>query len=171
MVRFPKFLGLLSAAAALFGCDEGPSSTVSFTSTPDVWSFVTATAAGGPLLVEVRGVRILLTGDIEARSEMRLLQASPEAVRSQVLVVPHHGSRTSSTAPFITAVAPEFALFAVGYRNRFGHPRADVLGRYVAAGAEIVRTDRDGAASVLVDGSGIHVERERVRVQRYWRTP
>lgn len=55
MAGFPRFLGLVSAVAALFGCDEGPSSNLSFTSTPDVWSFVTGTAAGGPLLVDVRG--------------------------------------------------------------------------------------------------------------------
>jgi hypothetical protein len=55
MARFSRILGLLSAATALFGCDEGPSSNISFTSTPDIWSFVTGTAAGGPLLLEVRG--------------------------------------------------------------------------------------------------------------------
>jgi hypothetical protein len=55
MARFSRFVGLLSAATALFGCDEGPSSNLSFTTTPDVWSFVTGTAPGGPLLVDVRG--------------------------------------------------------------------------------------------------------------------
>src|SRR5687767_164919 len=54
MARFSRFVGLLSAAA-LFGCDEGPSSNISFTTTPDVWNFVTGTAPAGPLLVDVRG--------------------------------------------------------------------------------------------------------------------
>jgi hypothetical protein len=76
MARFPKFIGLLSAVAALFGCDEGPSSNVSFTSTPDVWSFVTATAAGGPLLVEVRGNPFGGAGDAVARAVTRAVAAT-----------------------------------------------------------------------------------------------
>ena len=55
------------------------------------------------------------------------------ALRADVLVVPHHGSRTSSTPAFIAAVAPRIAIIAAGYRNRFGHPRAEIVARYVHA--------------------------------------
>jgi len=84
-----------------------------------------------------------------------------------VLLVPHHGSRTSSTAEFIAAVAPRFAIVPVGYRSRFGHPNAEVLERYRVAGAQIVRTDLDGAVAVRM-GAGLELERERHRRARYW---
>src|SRR6185295_15943946 len=70
-------------------------------------------------------VTFLLTGDIEAAGE-----ASLGSVRAQVLKVPHHGSRSSSTAGFVAAVSPRLALVSVGHRNRFGHPHPDVVGRY-----------------------------------------
>ena len=62
-----------------------------------------------------------------------------------MLVVPHHGSRTSSTLPFVRAVAPSLAVMASGYRNRFGHPRPDIVARYTGPGARVVRTDVLGA--------------------------
>ena len=89
--------------------------------------------------------RALLTGDIEARSEVDLVRHDPDALRAEVLVVPHHGSITSSTPAFIGAVAPDAAVFTPGYRNRFGHPRPEVVARYEQFGAALHRTDRDGA--------------------------
>jgi competence protein ComEC len=59
-------------------------------------------------------------------------------------------------------------VVAAGYRNRFGHPHADVLGRYERAGARITRTDRDGAVSVLLTSTGVEVDSERHRRGRYW---
>ena len=88
--------------------------------------------------------RLLLTGDIEGPSEADLLTQGA-ALEADIVVVPHHGSRTSSTAEFVAAVAPSVAIVAAGYRNRFGHPRADVLARYRRAGATHVRTDLSGA--------------------------
>lgn len=76
MARFSRLLGLLSAATVLFGCDEGPSSNISFTSTPDVWSFVTGTATGGPLLVEVRGDPFRTGGDAIAGEVARAVAAT-----------------------------------------------------------------------------------------------
>jgi competence protein ComEC len=81
--------------------------------------------------------------------------------------VPHHGSRTSSTPEFIAAVSPSWAIVPVGYRSRFGHPNADVLARYGAAGVAIVRTDRDGAIALRL-GDTLAVESERQRRARYW---
>lgn len=112
---------------------------------------------------------LLLAGDIERVSELELLERAAARLPADLLVVPHHGSRTSSTASFVQQVAPRAAVFTVGYRNRFRHPRADVVERYRAAGSAIYRSDRDGA--VLADfgaphGLRIHVWRERA--PRYW---
>jgi competence protein ComEC len=94
------------------------------------------------------------------------------AVTADVLVVPHHGSRTSSTPAFVAAVAPRFALIAAGYRNRFGHPRGEILARYAHAGAAGLRTDLGGAISVtLVPGAAIDVGLQRERARRYWYDP
>jgi competence protein ComEC len=120
------------------------------------------------LRIEASGCAALLTGDIEARSEALLLREQPEALRADVLVVPHHGSRTSSTAAFIAAVAPRIAIVTAGYRNRFGHPRADVMARYEQAGASIVRTDRDGAIVVTLDADPPRAQVARQTHRRYW---
>ena len=112
--------------------------------------------------------RLLLTGDIEAPSEAELLvQGAPLA--ADVVVVPHHGSRTSSTADFIAAVSPSIAIVAAGYRNRFGHPRADVLARYRRAGAAHARTDLSGAITLALEpGVAPLAQGERDRRRRYW---
>ena len=73
---------------------------------------------------------VLLTGDIEKNEEASLIALQGAALKSDVLIVPHHGSKTSSTAAFLDAVQPEVAVFQAGYRNRFGHPANEVLGRY-----------------------------------------
>ena len=96
-------------------------------------------------------VDILFTGDIEAKAETRLL-ASGQNLRAEVLKVPHHGSRTSSTVPFIAAVQPKFALFSLGIRNRFGFPNADVVARYRERGCVLLRTDELGAITLKTDG-------------------
>ena len=110
----------------------------------------------------------LLTGDIELRSEQELLARAPQKLRAEVLVVPHHSSRTSSTPEFIAAVQPRWALIPVGYRNRFGHPKEEVVERYRASGAQTLRTDSAGAVLVRIDGSGIDVQAYRVLRRRYW---
>ena len=85
------------------------------------------------------------------------------------LILPHHGSRTSSTPGFVAAVNPDIALVAVGYRNRFGHPKDDVLERYRAIGSRIYRTDYDGALLLEVAGDGgIGIQRYRAVYRRYW---
>ena len=96
-------------------------------------------------------VDILFTGDIEAKAETRLI-TSGQDLRAEVLKVPHHGSRTSSTAPFIAAVQPKFALFSLGIRNRHGFPDAGVVARYQKRGCVILRTDELGAITLKTDG-------------------
>jgi competence protein ComEC len=77
----------------------------------------------------------LLPADIEAQSERELLERTPEALSADVLVAPHHGSMTSSTPRFTAQVHPWAVIFAVGYRNRFGHPRPLIVERYRELGA------------------------------------
>ena len=120
------------------------------------------------LRIEAGGKRLLLTSDIEARDEAALLKRNPEALAADVLLVPHHGSRTSSTPEFIAAVAPQDAVIPVGYRNRFGHPKAEVLERYEAGGIRVWRTDRDGAVRLRVAPDGVDVSAWRDERRRYW---
>ena len=111
----------------------------------------------------------LLTGDLEARGELELVRDDPDSLRADLLVVPHHGSTTSSTPSFIAAVAPEFAVYTPGYRNRFGHPRAEVMARYDAAGIRTFRTDFDGALTfTFAPGAARTPIAEREVGRRYW---
>jgi competence protein ComEC len=88
-----------------------------------------------------------LTGDIEAPQEARLLQSmsGDTGLRADWLLVPHHGSKTSSTDAFLTAVAPTIAVVQSGYRNRFGHPADLVRVRYMQAGVNLVDSPHCGA--------------------------
>jgi competence protein ComEC len=111
----------------------------------------------------------LLTGDLEARGEAELVQKGAR-LEADVLVVPHHGSRTSSSVAFIAAVAPDVAVFTPGYRNRFGHPRADVVERYALFGSTLHRTDYDGAVTFrFAPGASREPRVERLHSRRYWR--
>jgi competence protein ComEC len=94
-----------------------------------------------------------------------------EPLAAVILIVPHHGSTTSSTPEFVAAVAPALAVFSAGYRNRFGHPRAEVLARYEAAGSRILRSDRDGALVFEIGPGGQSFVAERKRRRRYWQDP
>jgi competence protein ComEC len=109
---------------------------------------------------------MLLTGDIEAPAEAELLARDAAALAADVLLVPHHGSRTSSTPAFLDAVGAGVAVVPVGYRNRFGHPAAEVLERL--AGVPVYRTDRDGAVTVRLTPAGASIRGEREARPRYW---
>ncbi len=91
---------------------------------------------------------LLLTGDIEKAAEMALLNSIPEKLKSDVLTVPHHGSKTSSTVGFIAAVAPSVSVFTTGYLNRFGHPKPLIVERYQSYGGIMRRSDYDGALQI-----------------------
>jgi competence protein ComEC len=107
----------------------------------------------------------LLTGDIERAQEEALVANFGQALRADVLIVPHHGSRTSSTAGFLQAVQPRVAVFQAGYRNRFGHPAADVVQRYRAQGVSIVASPTCGAWRWTPAEPGVC---QRDRARRYW---
>lgn len=111
---------------------------------------------------------ILLAGDIEKDAEQRLLKLHADQLPANLLVVPHHGSKSSSGYDFIAATLPDYAVFTVGYRNRFGHPRQEVLQRYLDTGAQPLRSDEDGAITVEMDDREIKMERYRKTHARYW---
>ena len=108
----------------------------------------------------------LLVGDIEAAQEKSLVD-SAQALKADWLLVPHHGSATSSTQLFLDAVQPSVAVVQAGYRNRFGHPRPDVLQRYNDLGVVVVQTPRCGASWWHSEQPKL-VQCERNLRQRYW---
>jgi competence protein ComEC len=108
----------------------------------------------------------LLAGDIEAEQEASLLQRGA-ALRVDVLLVPHHGSKTSSSDVFLDAVAPRIALVQAGYRNRFGHPAPSVVGRYAQRQVRVVDSPHCGAATWnSAQPDQVRCQRETNR--RYW---
>jgi len=113
-----------------------------------------------------RHASALLAGDIEAAQEQDLLQ-SGQTLQADWLLVPHHGSATSSTPAFLEAVDPSVAIVQAGYRNRFGHPRPDVLRRYSDLGGLVVQTPRCGASTWHSEQPNL-VQCERNLRQRYW---
>jgi competence protein ComEC len=118
------------------------------------------------LRVSAHNTSALLAGDIEAAQEQDLLQ-SGQALQADWLLVPHHGSATSSTQAFLDAVQPHVAIVQAGYRNRFGHPRPDVLRRYTDLGVDVVQTPRCGASTWRSEQPKL-VQCERNQRQRYW---
>jgi len=126
---------------------------------PNAMSCVLRIAGGGR--------SVLLTGDIERDQEAALVVAYGAALQSDVLVAPHHGSKTSSSAPFLDAVRPSIAVFQAGYRNRFGHPAEEVLGRYRERGIAIVASPACGAWQWRADAAA-EGACERAASRRYW---
>jgi competence protein ComEC len=110
---------------------------------------------------------ILLAGDIEATQEDELVHRIPEKLSSTVLLAPHHGSGTSSTVAFLQAVHPAVAIFQVGYRNRYGHPKPEVFARYADFGVNRLRTDETGAITLQL-GNTIAISEYRTEHARYW---
>jgi competence protein ComEC len=117
---------------------------------------------------DAAGRQALLTGDIEAAQEAALLaRHGAPALASTLLLVPHHGSRTSSTPAFLDAVAPSLAVVQAGYRSRFGHPAPDVRQRYADRRIMLVRSDRCGAFRWQAGA----VSCTRKDLVRYWHWP
>jgi competence protein ComEC len=111
---------------------------------------------------------VLFPADIELGSETDLLRTQRAALRADVLVAPHHGSGTSSSVAFLAQVAPGVVVIPVGYRNRFGHPKPEVVQRYEALGSRILRSDRDGAVMLRFSAAGLSADGYRARYRRYW---
>jgi len=111
---------------------------------------------------------LLLTGDIERAAERRLVRRFGEGLRADVLIVPHHGSKSSSTAAFLDAVRPRWALFPLGYRNRFRFPAGEVLERYRRREIRTLFTARDGAIGLRLGSSPLEPVGWRHARRHYW---
>lgn len=124
------------------------------------------------LRIEAGEQSVLLPGDIEVGAERRLLQQQGTALTSDVLIAPHHGSRTSSSERFLEVVQPSVVLYSAGYRSQFGHPASEVVARYDALGAVPYNTALSGALTLrLGEVSGSMVPTEfRSNHRRYWFT-
>ncbi len=103
---------------------------------------------------EAAGLKVLLTGDLEAAGERELLAELGSGLGATVLKVGHHGSRSSTTSAFLAAVQPRVAVISAGRGNRYGHPAAQVVERLQATGATVLRTDREGCLRVQVTDLG-----------------
>lgn len=113
---------------------------------------------------------VLLTGDIEAFTEAKLVQFERQRLASNVVLAPHHGSRSSSTQRFVDAVQPELVIAAAGYGNQWDFPKLDVVARWHSSGARVLDTGGQGAVSVLVSDTEYCVASYREE-QRPWRQP
>lgn len=102
-------------------------------------------------------VRVLFTGDVEQETDPVIL-AWGERLQARLLKVAHHGSRTSSQPLFVEAVAPAVAVMSLGEGNKFRHPAPEIVARYAAHGARVLRTDHTGAVQVRIDGTGMAVQ-------------
>ncbi len=124
--------------------------------------FIDANNNGLVLRLVYRDVSILLTADIEAGVEQRLLNASA-TIKSDVLKIAHHGSKTSTTAPFLQRVQPSLAIISAGADNRFGHPHAEVVNRlqHTLGDRNIYRTYQNGDIEVISDGTTLWVKTQR----------
>jgi competence protein ComEC len=129
---------------------------------------------GCVLKIIAPGGTVLMTADIEKKSEAELIERNaddPTSLKADVLVMPHHGSKTSSTEEFLDAVKPKIALIPVGYRNRFRHPHPDVMARYAERGIKVYRTDEAGALTMKLGAAAdkkIEVKSYRLERRRYW---
>lgn len=104
------------------------------------------------LRLQLGEVKLLLPGDIERAVERKLAAEDGAALQAAYLKVPHHGSRTSSTAAFLEQVRPQYAVISDGADNPYGHPSPEVLERYRELGVAVWRTDRDGAVTTVTAG-------------------
>jgi competence protein ComEC len=111
---------------------------------------------------------VLLTGDIEAEAEIWLLKTYREQLRADVLIAPHHGSKTSSTYSFLQTVLPDTVLIPAGFHSPFGHPHAKILQRYRELGVQWLNTAEAGAITLVYSQDGRQLEGFRQSGLRYW---
>ncbi len=125
--------------------------------------------SGCVLRIASRFGSVLLPADIERSSELEIVQRAGETLAADLLVAPHHGSKTSSSVAFVNAVHPNAVIFSAGYRNPFGHPRDEIVQRYLDIGAQTYRSDEDGALSVRFTKEGMSIGSYRKEKRRYGR--
>lgn len=120
------------------------------------------------LKITAPGGSVLLPGDIEGPAEARLFAQASTRLAADILIAPHHGSRTSSSGAFISAVDPSFVIFAAGYKNRFDFPRPQVVSRYVNGGAVVLTTGIEGAIEFNITDKVEAPHSYRRAHLRYW---
>lgn len=120
------------------------------------------------LKIETAGGSFLIPGDIEREVEHNMVDSIPEKLRSDIVVAPHHGSKTSSTSLFLAQVQPHVVIYPVGYLNRHHHPHPKVLARYDEVVDQSYRTDSDGAVIVRFDDKTYTIDTYRTQAKRYW---
>lgn len=123
------------------------------------------------LMVSSGRSQVMLPGDIERQSEQQLI-TTLDSQEIELIVAPHHGSRTSSTWELLEHVSPQYVVFSVGWRNRYSFPHSEVLGRYKELGAEVYRTDRDGMLTFRFNEEGIQGKPSAYRDahREFWRS-
>ncbi len=119
------------------------------------------------LMIEYRGHKILLTGDIEKEAE-RLLFEQNSLAPVEVLLAPHHGSRTSSTVGFVAQTHPRYVIYSAGYHNQHGHPHQNVQDRYAEIGSIQLNTAYSGALEFVWDNDENSLTQLRQWSRRYW---
>lgn len=155
----------------IIACQSGQTWTwegVTFTVLSPAKTFESDNNNSCVLKIETAKGSVLLTGDIEAGAENGLVENAREQLRANVLVAPHHGSKTSSTLSFLEAVKPETILIPSGYRNQFHHPNKDVVARYQSLNAALFTSVNDGAVTVRLNSDGVKIESLRETAGKYW---
>jgi len=140
---------------------------------PPAWLYerpkATTNSRSCVVMAALGDIRVLLTGDVPAREEAGMVAAFGDRLQAQLMVAPHHGSKTSSSETLIGAVRPRWVSVQAGYRSRFGHPHPEVVARYARHGARLVRSDWSGAARWRFDADGsARLEQWRFDHARYW---
>jgi competence protein ComEC len=152
-------------------CMAGQSWTwdkVRFTILSPQHAFVSENDNSCVLKIQSEQGAVLLTGDIETPTESWLIETYGNNLKANVLIAPHHGSKTSSTLKFLQAIQPEYVLIPAGYRNQFGHPHREVLLRYQQIKAKWLSSADSGAITISVrDGSWV-VQSMRDTEGKYW---
>jgi len=111
--------------------------------------------------LEFGNFSMLLTGDAERKAEEKMLKQGAGTLKSTLLKSGHHGSRTSSSVPFLQAVRPEAVLISVGAGNEYQHPHRNIIKRYNENKIKVYRTDTDGTLTVTTDGNRYTITKER----------
>ncbi len=135
---------------------------------PPLESNFTGNNASCVLKVSSAQGSVLLTGDIERQAEKSLINNMREQIKADILLAPHHGSKTSSSNEFIAKTAPDHAVISAGYRNRFGFPKQDIMSRYEAHGVETLVTYMTGEISMKFSTAGLIIEQFRSKNRRFW---
>ena len=126
---------------------------------PDASAIASARAVNNTSIISrlvFGGRSFLFTGDIEKTIEQKLLEEK-DNLRADVLKVPHHGSKTSSSESFLAALSPRIAVIQVGAKNRYGHPAQEVLERFAAFGIPVLRSDLNGDILITSDGTAMRI--------------